>query len=301
MLYLQLFILGLPIAGLFALLGTGVVMIYRATRILNLAHGGVAMFSAYALYWLNSDSRGPQVPVVIALPLALVFAAALGWALERFLLRPLRDRPLLVSVIMTVGVLALLTALAGAFWGYDRQNAPAIVPTGAVKFAGMAIGVDRLYILAVTAGLMFAVVYLFKYTTLGVAMRAVADDRRSALLQGIPADRVSSITWMLGSLLAGAAGILLSPIIGLQPINLTLLSIPAYAAALFAGLTSLPLLVMGAGAVGIMFSEIPAIPFVQSSGFPGARELVIFATVILFLFFRWQQLFGSELRTEEEI
>lgn len=299
-LYLQLFILGLPIAGLFALIAAGVVMIYRASRVLNLAQGAMAMFTAYILYWLTNDSRGPHLPVVIALVLALGFAAGLGWALERFLLRPLRDRPLLVSVIMTIGALALLTALAGSIWGYDRQNAPAILPTrGQLRFIGIAVGYDRVLILVLTAALMFGVLYLFKRTTLGIAMRAVSDDRRASLLMGIPADRISTLTWVVGSLLAGIAGILLSPIIGLQPINLTLLSIPAYAAALFGTLTSIPLTLAGAGMVGVMYSLVPALPGIKNSGFPGTRELTIFASVVLFLFFRWQQLFGSQVREEE--
>lgn len=299
-LYLQLLILGLPIAGLFALLATGVVMVYRASRVLNLAQGGMAMFSAYILYWLNSDPRGPKIPVPLALVGAMAFAAGLGWAMERFLLRKLRERPMLVSVIMTVAVLAFLTGLAGIMWGYDRQNAPAIVPSGTqIRFLGTAVGIDRITILAITAALMAGVIYLFKYTSLGIAMRAVSDDRRAALLQGVPADRVSTLTWVLGSMLAGASGILLSPVIGLQPINLTLLAIPAYAAALFGGLTSLWLTLGGAAVVGVMFSLIPGIPIIANTGFPGAREVAIFATVILFLFFRWQQLFGSELREEE--
>src|SRR2546422_6638218 len=99
MFYLQLFILGLPIAGLFALIATGVVMVYRASRILNLAQGGMAMFTAYVLYWLTNEPRGPHLPVIAGLFGALAFAAFLGWAIERFLLRPLRDRPLLSSVI----------------------------------------------------------------------------------------------------------------------------------------------------------------------------------------------------------
>src|SRR5688500_7647635 len=122
MYYVQLLILGLPIAGLFALLATGVVMIYRASRILNLAQGGMAMFSAYILYWLTNDPGGPGLPIIVGVILALVFAAGLGWATERFLLRPLREKPILSSVIMTVAVLAFLTAVAGSIWGYDRQD-----------------------------------------------------------------------------------------------------------------------------------------------------------------------------------
>lgn len=298
--YIQLFILGLPIAGLFALLATGVVMVYRASRILNLAQGGMAMFTAYILYWLNSDPRGPGIPVAVSVPLTLVFAAGLGWALERFLLRPLRDRPPLVSVIMTVGALALLTALAGLFWGYDRQAAPEILPSGTqIRFLGIALGLDRVMMLLITAGLMIGTVYLFRRTTLGIAMRAVSDDRRASLLMGVPADRVSTLTWVIGSLLSGCAGILLSPIIGLQPINLTLLAIPAYAAALFGGLTSIPLTLAGAGLVGVIFSMVPSLPVVRDSTFPGVREVVIFGAVILFLYFRGPALFGSDLRDEE--
>lgn len=294
MFYLQLFILGLPIAGLFAMLATGVVMVYRASRILNLAQGGMAMFTAYVMYWLSRDPGGPGLPVAIGLVFALAFAGALGWSVERYLLRPLRTKPVLSSVIMTVAVLALLTAVAGSLWGYDRQDAPSILPGGVVRFAGATIGVDRLMIMLITAMLMAAIIYLFKATTLGVAMRAVSDSRDSALLMGVPADRVSSMTWILGSMLAGFAGILLSPIIGLQPINLTLLAIPAYAAALFGGLMSLPATLAGAAFTGVMFAMIPSLPVISTSDFPGARELAIFAAVIAFLFFRWQQIFGSE-------
>ncbi|MGH2793871.1 MAG: branched-chain amino acid ABC transporter permease [Actinomycetota bacterium] len=300
-LYLELFILGLPIAGLFALLATGVIMIYRASRILTLAQGGVAMFTAYVLYQLshqpaaNTEEKGFGLPLILALPLALIFAAALGYVIERFLLRPLRDRPVLVSVIMTVGVLALLTGLAGIIWGYDRQEAPQITPTGVVSFAGITIPVNQLFILGATAVIMFGVLYLFKYTTLGIAMRAVADDRKAALLMGIPADRVASLTWILGSVLAGMAGILLSPIVALHPLILTLLSIPAYAAALFGGLTNLGRMLLGAGLVGVIYSMMPDIPRVGHL-MPGMRELAIFGFVIVFMFITGK---STQLQEEE--
>jgi branched-subunit amino acid ABC-type transport system permease component len=304
-LYIELFILGLPIAGVFALLATGVVMVYRASKILTLAQGAVAMFATYGFYQLANNpaetgGKGWGLPVVIAFPAALVFAGILGYAIERFLLRPLRDRPILVSVIMTVGLLALLTAIAGLIWSYDRQQAPQITPSGRVTVAGITVGYTQLTILAITAVLMLAVVYLFKYTTLGIAMRAVADDRRAALLMGIPADRVSSLTWIIGGVLAGLAGILLSPIVQLQPVNLTLIAIPAYAAALFGGLTNLTRMVVGALLLGVMYSEVPEIPFVKNflaerHDLPGTRELSIFLVVIIFMFVT-----GKSVQLQEE-
>jgi len=301
--YLELFILGLPYAGLFALLGTGVVMIYRASKILTLAQGAVAMFTAYVLYQLNNKpavyaGRGWGIPLPIAFPLALLFAGAMGYAIERFLLRPLRDRAVLVSVIMTVGILAGLTGLAGIIWSYDRQEAPRVVPSfkTAIHIAGITIEKDRLFILAVTALIMLGVVYLFKRTTLGIAMRAVADDRRAALLMGIPADRVSSLTWIIGTILAGLAGILLSPILQLQPLLLTLTSIPAYAAVLFGGLTNLARMTVGAILVGVLYSEVPSLPVIKSHAFPGTSELAIFLAVIVFMFISGK---STQLQEEE--
>ena len=287
--WIQLVILGLPIAGVFALMATGVVMVYRASKILTLAQGGIGMFTAYVLYQLNNDpatygGKGWDLPIWIAFPGAVLFAALLGFVIERFLLRPLRDRHVLVSVIMTVGVLALLTAIAGIVWGYDRQQAPQITPEGPVKFFGITIGQSDVAILAATAVILLFILYLFKYTTLGISMRAVADDRRAALLMGIPADRVSSLSWIIGSVLAGLAGILLSPILQLQPLNLTLISIPAYAAALFGGLTNIGRMVMGATVVGVLYSVVPDLPLAKSNGMPGERELAIFGAVIIFMF-----------------
>jgi branched-subunit amino acid ABC-type transport system permease component len=298
--YLQNAILGLPIGVLWALLATGVVMIYRASRVLNLAVGGMSMFSAYIMFQLSGDERW-GLPVAAGVILALAFAALVGWALERFLLRPLRDRPALVSVIMTVGVLAVLTETARKIYGVDRQNAPALLPRGAVRFWGIALGVDQLLILGITLAIMGGIIYLFRYTSLGVSMRAVSDDRRAAQLMGVPVNRVSSLTWILGSLLAGVAGILLSPGLGLTPDGLVFQSIPALAAALFGGLVSIELTFLGALGLGVLWSVLPG---VEGGGFRladvvGVQEVAIFALVIAFLVFRWETLFGSELREEE--
>lgn len=297
MYYLQLIILGLPIGILWALLATSVVMIYRASRVLNLAVGGVAMFSAYVL-WQLSDWG---IPLPLALLGALAFATLFGVLVERTLLRPLRDKPVLVSVIMTVGVLALTTELASSIWGQDPKKAPEIVPSGALKFGDTAIGIDRLVILGITLAVMATVIYLFRYTTLGISMRAVSDDRRAALLMGVPADRVSTITWALGGLLGGIAGILLSPIIQLTPNGLVFQSIPALAAALFGGLVSIELTFMGALALGVLWSVLPGVSLgsFRVADFIGVQELAIFLLVITFLFVRWEALFGSELREEE--
>jgi branched-chain amino acid transport system permease protein len=193
---------------------------------------------------------------------------------------------------MTVGILSGLTGLAGIIWSYDRQEAPNLTPTGQIRPFGITIGYNGLTIIAMTIVIMLAVVYLFKRTTLGIAMRAVADDRRAALLMGIPADRVSSLTWVIGTMLAGGAGILLSPLLQLQPLQLTLISIPAYAAVLFGGLSNLARMTIGAILVGVLYSEVPS----QIHEFPGTPELAIFLAVIVFMFVTGK---STQLQEEE--
>ena len=297
MFILQLIILGLPIGILWALLATSVVMIYRASRVLNLAIGGMAMLGAYIMYQVHAWG----VPMPFAVLASLTFGAAFGILMERLLLRPLRDKPILVSVIMTVGVLALCTELASVVWGQDERLAPELFPRGALKFGDAAIGYDRIGVLIITLAIMAGVVYLFRRTTLGISMRAVSDDRRAALLMGVPADRVSTITWAIGGVLAAIAGMLLAPIVRLTPNGLVFQSIPALAAALFGGLVSIELTFAGAMAVGVLWSVLSGLSVgsFRVSEIVGVQELAIFLLVITFLFVRWEQLFGSELREEE--
>jgi branched-chain amino acid transport system permease protein len=299
--YLQNIILGLPIGVIWALLATSVVMIYRASRVLNLAVGGTSMISAYMLFQMSNSERW-DIPLAIAVPLTLIFAAGMGWFIERFLLRPLRDRPTLVSVIMTVGILALSTEVASAVWSVDRQPAPHLLPTSAVRFLDIAIGIDQILTFFITIAIVAAIVYLFRSTSLGVAMRAVSDDRRAALLMGVAVDRVSSMTWIIGSLLGAVAGILIAAHEGLTPLGMVFQSIPALAAALFGGLVSIELAFAGAMVLGVLWSVLPGVQigtFRLYDQVIGVQQIAIFALVVVFLIVRWQALFGSAMREEE--
>lgn len=299
--YLQNIILGLPIGVIWALLATSVVMIYRASRVLNLAVGGTSMISAYMLFQMSNEDRW-NIPLVIAVPLTLLFAAGMGWFIERILLRPLRDRPTLVSVIMTVGILSICTEVASVVWSVDRQPAPNLLPTGSVRFLDIAVGIDQILQLFITLAIVGGVMYLFRATSLGVAMRAISDDRRAALLMGVAVDRVSSLTWIIGSMLGATAGILIAAHEGLTPLGMVFQSIPALAAALFGGLVSIELAFAGAMILGVLWSVLPG---VQVGSFRlydqviGIQQIAIFALVVLFLIVRWQALFGSAMREEE--
>jgi branched-chain amino acid transport system permease protein len=308
-LYIVLTLLGLAFGASLALLGVGVVAIYRSSRVFNLAHGAMAMLPAFIGYQIASGApidiggiwQWESPPAIrvgwIALLLALLFGAGLGYGIDRLLLRPIRERPVLTQVIMTVGVLIVLIGIAVAFWGTSGVSPPSFFPQQQVRIgdlSGLTINsIATIVIMGILSVLLFI---FFKFTNLGIAMRAAAESREAAVLMGVNPERMSAITWAGGGFLAALAGVLLTPESQAHPYTTTLLAIPAFVAALVAGLTSLPLTVAAALGIGIVWTVVPElasnIPFVK--GIQGVRELVILGLVLLILVTRSKALFTVE-------
>ena len=278
--YLSLFVFGITTGAIFGLMALGMVMIYRSTGVLNLAHGAMAMGPAYVVY--SANQRG--APIAIAIVIGLAFAAVLGLVVER-LMRPLQGRPVLTKVVMTVGILLLVVALFEKLYTTDPRVAPSLFPQGeGFKMPGLTVRVtyEQLGILIITVALGLGLGVFFTRSSLGIAMRAAAENRQAATLMGVNPNLVSSLAWGLGSVLAGLAGILVSPIVGLQPFTLVLIAVPAFVAALLAGLESLPGAVLGAVVVGILYYELPQLPALREVH-AGVREVGIFVVAIAFL------------------
>lgn len=308
-LYGVLTVLGLAYGASFALLGVGVVAIYRSSRVFNLAHGAMAMLPAFVGYQLasgapieiagvwNLSSPVRVRPGWLAIILALAFGTLLGYLVDRLLLRPIRERPVLTQVIMTVGVLVLLVGIAVAVWGTFGASPPSFFPLRRVSLAGLSgLSIDNIATVVVTAAVTVALFFFFKFSTLGIAMRAAAENRESAVLMGIDPERLSAITWAGGGFLAALAGVLLTPETQVHPYTTTLLSIPAFVAALLGGLTSLPLTVAAGFGIGIIWTVLPqlinGVPFI--GGITGFRELFILVLVLLVLVLRSKTLFTVE-------
>ena len=278
--YLSLFVFGITTGAIFGLMALGIVMIYRSTGVLNLAHGAMAMAPAYVVYSVNDAGA----PIGLAVVIGLVFAAALGLVVER-LMRPLQGRPVLTKVVMTVGILLLVVALFEKFYTTDPRVAPSLFPQGeGFRVIGLSIRVtyEQLGILLITVALGLGLGVFFTRSALGIAMRAAAENRQAATLMGVNPGLVASLAWGLGSVLAGLAGVLVSPIVGLQPFTLVLIAVPAFVAALLAGLESLPGAVLGAVVVGILYYELPELPVLRDVE-SGVREVGIFIVAIGFL------------------
>jgi branched-chain amino acid transport system permease protein len=271
-------VIGLVLGGTFALAAIGLVLIYRVSGVLHFGHGAVAMFSTFIAYTVSVEWGAPAILGLFA---AIVFGAGLGYAIERFTIRPLRDRPALTKVVVTIGWLLVLQTLAGRIWKNTAYHRPVqLVSRSGFKMPliHLIIGYDQLTTMLVALALALGTAALLRYTTLGISMRAVADDPDSARLWGVNVDRVTAASWMVGSAMAAIAGVLITPLISFTTFALTLIVIDAFTAALIGRLSSLPLTVVGAVFLGLAQTYPRA--FVSNAG---SGEVATFALVIVTL------------------
>jgi branched-chain amino acid transport system permease protein len=248
--FLTATISGVCIAAIFAMAATGLVLTYTTTGIFNFAHGAIGMLGAFA-YWQLHEDWGWPVLVSLAVVL-LVLAPLLGVAIELVVMRNLNDVPEIARLVVTISLLAALVGLGLWLWspqrGYpmDRFFDGEVLRIGGVnvtyhEIAGLVV------IVVVAAGLR-ALLYR---TRTGLAMRAAVDDRNLAMLNGARPDRSALLAWAIGCSLAALAGIFIAPDVGVAHINLTLLIVNAYAAAMIGRLRSFPLTFLGALILGL--------------------------------------------------
>jgi branched-chain amino acid transport system permease protein len=250
--FLSLLIAGIVFGAIYAVSASGLVVTYNTTGIFNFAHGAMGMVLAY-LFWQLWQGWG--LPELVSLVVVLFVAAPLlGAIVERVVMRPLYGAPTSIRLAVTLGLLLVLVALAGAVWSptSNTYNTPELVSGNPVSVAGVTLSWQQLITVAVAIAVAVFLRVFFKRTRTGVAMRAVVDDPSLASLAGAPSGRISAYAWMIGVMLAGLGGILLAPSVqGMDILTLTQLVIYGYAAAVVGRLRSLPMTFLGAMILGI--------------------------------------------------
>lgn len=249
-------------APTYAIAASGLVVTYTTTGIFNFAHGAIGMIIAFC-YWQITSSAAWDLPVPIGLVLCLlVIAPALGWLLDRLLMRRLAGASTITTIVATIGLLFALVSLADLIWpsGTGVRSVEKLFAGSTFEVVGVTVEYHDAVALAAAIAVAVGLRALLFGTRLGTAMRAVVDSRELAALNGADPNRVSSVAWMLGCSLAGLAGILLAPDLTLTSIALTLVVIQAYAVAMVGRLRSLPLTFLGAlilAEVNSLFDYIP--------------------------------------------
>lgn len=244
-------IVGIVIGSIYAIAASGLVVTYTTSGIFNFAHGAIGMVMAFA-YWELSVNQGWPSWLALAVVL-LVLSPLLGVLLERALFRRLHDAAVGVTLVVTVGLLVLLLGVGQTMWpGTEQRVLSDFFVGNTVTVAGIVVSYHELTVLAVAAAVAFGLRLLLFRTRVGVAMRAVVDNRELAAQNGAVPEAVAALAWVLGTVLAAVAGILLAPSLSLQHVGLTLLVINGYAAAMLGRLRSLPLTFGGAMILGIL-------------------------------------------------
>lgn len=321
-------IIGIGAGGLFAMLGSGIVAAFKGSGVINFAHGAIAMYTAYTwselrvagdlrlpwfdplpTHWLNLPVRigvrdggfeeidgfwGQAIPIA----LAMLMAAFIGALLHFCVFRPLRNSPALAKVIGSVGAMLWFQSIAQLNFGSVNRIHQGFLPTESfdnfLGLDGKSIGQDRIVVF-VAALIMCAIVWgIYTFTSFGLATRAADENEKGATLLGYSPQRLALANWVLSALMAGAAGLLFVGILTLNPVNYTLLIVPALAAALIGNLQSIPIATAGGLGLGIVQSGMVNLANKEwwPEGVPASavRETIPLVVVVLFLYLRGDKL-----------
>jgi len=279
----------------YGLLGLGLVLLYKSNRVFNFAQAEFGTSAAFATsFAFNGTGFLPKMPIGFAVIFGLLVGVGIGLAVERAVVRPLFNAPKVTLVVATAGVALLLISLQGFFAGAEPGSFPAlrigdVYNEGAVRITWQ--GVFIVFVLAVLAA---SAALFFSRTRTGTAIIAVSQEPTATSLVGISVKRTSALTWGLAGLLGAVAGILLSGQNGiLAPGVLTGLAlIPAFTAAVFGGITSLPGAFLGGVVIGVL--EALAATNIPGDIIPGSGRVVLFVALLAVLLFRPAGLLGKE-------
>lgn len=276
-------VVGLLSGAAYALLAVGFVLIYRGTRIFNLAHGelgGAGLYVGWALLG--------TVPVAIAALTGIAVAALLGLVVERLLIRRLTDRTPLAALATTLGVALTLAYTEGLLFGFNIKTFPSPVGTGSFEIGSASVTAPRLAALVVAGVVAASLAVFLRRTRFGLAVWASTSNHVLARLSGIQVHRTRAFVWILGGALSGTAAVLLAVVYTFHPFSNTLILVRALAAALLGGLTSLSGAFVGGLAIGVLESLV-----ISQTSVAGAADMAIVVVILGTLLVRPQGLLGT--------
>jgi ABC-type branched-subunit amino acid transport system permease subunit len=268
--YILFLLLGLGSGAVYGMLALGLVLKYRSAGVVDFGHGAVAMFIAYVYLGLRADgtlqfpwiwlphelSLGSSLGTAPAIVVSLVYAAVLGFVMYWLIYRPLRAATALTRVCASVGTMLALQAIAVLNFGTTAKSTPAILPTEPLSIAGVTVPSDRLWFAGIVVVLAAILALVYRKTKFGLATRASAENEQGAALVGLSADRIGAGNWVIATVLAGIAGILIAPVSTVDPTSYTLFIVPALGVALVARFQSFAVAAAAGLALGMLQSEI---------------------------------------------
>ncbi len=287
--FMQLVVSGIVVGSIYALSGLGFVLIYKSSRVLNIAHGQLIATGAFITYalavWL-------KLPVALAFLLSMVVTFFIAMSVERVFLRRLIGEPIISVIMVTIGLMSILDGLIYLTpFGTYNFSFPEFLPTTPIQLGGVSISWTQMVGVIITAILISGFSWFFKKSTLGISMRAVSDDQLASMSIGISIPRVFGLAWAAAGLSAAAAGAIIGNITGLNFETLHAFGITVFPVVILGGLDS----IFGAVVAGIIMGLIQQFAggYLDGHwGLNGTASLLPYIILLVILLFKPHGLFG---------
>ena len=282
-LFLQVTVNGIAIGSIYALVALGIVLIYKATEVLNFAHGDLLVLSAFSAWALIA---GAGLPFWLVLPLVAAGVAALAYGMDALIVRRIAGQPAFAGVMLTIALAFMLRGLVSMGFGTEAQTYQTPWSGQSLRLGGAAVSELSVVILAVVLVVTAGLWLFFTRTRLGVAMQAASQNQLAAYLNGVKVKRLNSLVWALAGATAAIAGVFMAPV-SLVDTSLWLVTLKALAAIVLGGFGSLP----GAFVGGLLIGLIEQYAGVYLPH--GFKDIAAYLVLIAVLILRPRGLFGE--------
>ncbi|MFI0480738.1 branched-chain amino acid ABC transporter permease [Actinomadura sp. 9N215] len=287
----QTIISAVATGAVYALIAIGFSLIYRTTKLVNFAHGSIALLAPYVAYSLLRAG----LPLPVAALGGIIAAAAFAFLMERVVLTPLRARHISVPILATVATAIVIEGMINLVWGSQPLYLESFASTDPWQVAGLSITPYQVVIIGITGAVVLPLLWLVAATKVGRAMRGCAQDPEVVTLFGVSPSRMYLLSFVLGGILAGLAGTLIAPVTGLTPTGGLQLSTIGFTAAVLGGLGSLPGALAGGFLIAVMISLTQVY---LSAGYGLGVAYLIMALVLLV---RVRGLLGDDIEAVRQV
>ena len=288
---LQYTITGIAVGMVYALIALGFVLIWKSSGVANLALGQIVLISSWFTYAMLAQAK---FPFWLGFPITIIFALFLGWAIERFALRPLIAQPILALITVTLGIGYFIEGIVTFVWPWSVDALPRLFPREVINIGPAVVSQEYIWVVGVCLVVFALLTLFFRYHKMGIAMRATADDQMAVQACGIPVTRVFSWSWMFACVVAAIGGVLISSIGGIT-YGLVDTGLKSFSVVILGGLDSF---------IGAMVAG-PIIGLAESIGggyltpltWAGVKDIIPFIIIIIVMIIKPYGLFG-EVRIE---
>lgn len=283
-LFLNLVASGLVIGSIYGLIAIAFAVIFKTTGVLNFAQGEVMMLVAYTSWSLGTSL---DLPFFLLILVSIPTAAVIGIVVERIFIRPMLGQPVFAIVMVTIGLAVFLRSFIVLIWGAEAKSFEASVAGSIIEIGPVVLFSEQIFALALFLTVATAVYLFFRFTRVGIAMRATAQDETSALLMGVDVRRISAITWAIAAVVSGLAGIAFAIMFSRAP-DMWFMGLRSFPATILGGLDS----ALGSGFGGLIIGVIGDL----SEGYigQGLKEISGFIVIVVILMVRPYGLFGEK-------